>query len=169
MAKRDSSTPEESMKIIGKRDKENFSLYKKLYRIEFGKDLSPFHLVVGTDGIPARRLQRRSSTTSQRLALDRREAGRSLAEERPTQEHGYRADEAAHQGLPELRPHPPRQDPRTDEPRGGRMGAQAPRGRQRRAQRDARPRRLGASPDRPGQGHEGSFSASALPEGVHGR
>jgi CMP/dCMP kinase len=56
MAKRDSSTPEECMKIIEKRDKENYSLYKKLYRIEFGKDLSPFHLVVGTDEIPAKKV-----------------------------------------------------------------------------------------------------------------
>jgi len=58
MAKRDSSTSEESMKIIEKRDKENFNLYKKLYGIEFGKDLSPFQLVVGTDGVPARRVAR---------------------------------------------------------------------------------------------------------------
>jgi CMP/dCMP kinase len=56
MAKRDSSTPGESMKIIQKRDKENFSLYKKLYNIEFGKDLSPFHLVVGTDDVPPKRI-----------------------------------------------------------------------------------------------------------------
>jgi len=56
MAKRDSSTPEECMKVIKKRDKENFILYKKLYKIEFGKDLSPFHLVVGTDEIPAKRV-----------------------------------------------------------------------------------------------------------------
>ncbi len=56
MAKRDSSTPEECMKIIQKRDEENFRLYKKLYNIEFGKDLSPFHLVVGTDGVPAKKV-----------------------------------------------------------------------------------------------------------------
>jgi len=56
MARRDSSTPEECMKIIEKRDKENYSLYKKLYRIEFGNDLSPFHLVVGTDEIPAKKV-----------------------------------------------------------------------------------------------------------------
>jgi cytidylate kinase len=53
MAKRDASTPEESLKIIAKRDEENFELYKKLYRIEFGRDLSPFQLVVGTDGVAA--------------------------------------------------------------------------------------------------------------------
>jgi CMP/dCMP kinase len=56
MARRDSSTPEESLKIIAKRDEENHALYRKLYGIEFGKDLSPFQLVVGTDGIAADRV-----------------------------------------------------------------------------------------------------------------
>jgi cytidylate kinase len=56
MAKRDSSTKEESMEVIKKRDKENFKLYKKLYGIEFGEDLAPFHLVVGTDDIQANRV-----------------------------------------------------------------------------------------------------------------
>ena len=36
-----------------RRDEENYLLYKKLYGIEFGRDLSPFQLVVGTDGIAA--------------------------------------------------------------------------------------------------------------------
>jgi CMP/dCMP kinase len=56
MAKRDALTPEECMKIIMKRDEENYELYKKLYRIEFGRDLSPFHLVVGTDAIDAEKV-----------------------------------------------------------------------------------------------------------------
>lgn len=56
MAKRDSSTPEECMNVIVKRDEENYRLYKKLYRIEFGKDLSPFRLVVGTDDVKAERV-----------------------------------------------------------------------------------------------------------------
>ena len=53
MAKRDSSSPEECAKVIEDRDRENFALYKKLYGIRFGKDLSPFSIIVGTDGIPA--------------------------------------------------------------------------------------------------------------------
>jgi CMP/dCMP kinase len=53
MAKRDSSSPEECAKVIDARDGENYELYKKLYGIRFGKDLSPFAIVVGTDGIPA--------------------------------------------------------------------------------------------------------------------
>jgi CMP/dCMP kinase len=53
MAKRDSSSPEECAKVIDARDRENYSLYKKLYGIRFGKDLAPFTIVVGTDGVPA--------------------------------------------------------------------------------------------------------------------
>jgi cytidylate kinase len=53
MAKRDSTSPEESMKVIEARDRENYALYRKLYGIRWGKDLSPFTMVVGTDGVPA--------------------------------------------------------------------------------------------------------------------
>jgi CMP/dCMP kinase len=53
MAKRDSSSPEECAKVIDARDSENYALYKKLYGMRFGEDLSPFNVVVGTDGVPA--------------------------------------------------------------------------------------------------------------------
>ena len=53
MANRDSSSPEECAKVIEARDRENYVLYKKLYGIEFGKDLAPFAIIVGTDGTPA--------------------------------------------------------------------------------------------------------------------
>jgi len=53
MAKRDSSSPEDCAKVIEARDRENFALYRKLYGIRFGKDLSPFTIIVGTDGVPA--------------------------------------------------------------------------------------------------------------------
>jgi cytidylate kinase len=53
MATRDSSSPVEVAKVIEERDRKNFALYKNLYAISFGKDLSPFNLVVGTDGVPA--------------------------------------------------------------------------------------------------------------------
>ena len=56
MAKRDSSSPEECAKVIEARDRENYSIYKKLYGIRFGRDLSPFTIVVGTDGVPAERV-----------------------------------------------------------------------------------------------------------------
>lgn len=52
MAKRDSSSVDECAKVIEERDRENFALYKKLYGIRFGKDLSPFSIIVGTDGVP---------------------------------------------------------------------------------------------------------------------
>ena len=53
MAKRDDTTPEECAAVIDARDSENYALYKKLYGIGFGKDLSPFAVIVGTDGVPA--------------------------------------------------------------------------------------------------------------------
>jgi CMP/dCMP kinase len=56
MAKRDASSPEECAKVIDARDRENYALYKKLYGIRFGRDLSPFTMVVGTDGVPAEKV-----------------------------------------------------------------------------------------------------------------
>lgn len=53
MAKRDSSTAEECARVIEVRDGQNNALYRKLYGIDFGNDLSPFSIVVGTDGVPA--------------------------------------------------------------------------------------------------------------------
>jgi len=58
MSRRDGTTLAACMAVISKRDNENFKLYKKLYGIEFGGDLSPFHLVVGTDGIKAPKVAR---------------------------------------------------------------------------------------------------------------
>jgi cytidylate kinase len=56
MAKRDDSSPEECAKVIEARDRKNYALYKKLYGISFGKDLSPFTMVVGTDAVPAEKV-----------------------------------------------------------------------------------------------------------------
>ena len=56
MAKRDDSSAEECAKVIEARDRENYALYKKLYGISFGKDLSPFTMVVGTDAVPAEKV-----------------------------------------------------------------------------------------------------------------
>ncbi len=66
MAKRDASSPAECAKVIDARDRENFALYKKLYGIRFGKDLAPFTMVVGTDGVPAEKVA--SSILEQLLA-----------------------------------------------------------------------------------------------------
>jgi cytidylate kinase len=51
MAKRDGITVPHCLKVLSIRDRENYKLYKKIYGIEFGKDLKPFDLVVGTDSI----------------------------------------------------------------------------------------------------------------------
>jgi len=53
MAKRDSFTLKECERVIAERDRKNRDLYQKLYGIRFGNDLSPFSVVVGTDGVPA--------------------------------------------------------------------------------------------------------------------
>ncbi|HVC27066.1 MAG TPA: cytidylate kinase family protein [Nitrososphaerales archaeon] len=86
MARRDSSSPEECAKVIEARDRENFALYKKLYGISFGKDLSPFTIVVGTDGVPAAQVaeavleqlpsQRKSRSKAPRRPARSKEGGR---------------------------------------------------------------------------------------------
>lgn len=90
MAKRDSSSPEECAKVIEARDRENYELYKKLYGIRFGKDLSPFTMVVGTDGVPAGKVasailgqlarpKKATKTSPARTASSRRPNGRRRA------------------------------------------------------------------------------------------
>lgn len=51
MAKRDGMTISQCLKVLLVRDGENRKLYKKIYGIEFGADLSPFDLIVSTDSI----------------------------------------------------------------------------------------------------------------------
>ncbi len=51
MSKRDSLPYSRCKAVLSVRDLENYRLYKKLYGIEFGKDLKPFDLVVETDEI----------------------------------------------------------------------------------------------------------------------
>ncbi|MGP8125241.1 MAG: AAA family ATPase [Nitrososphaerales archaeon] len=51
MAKRDGMTVSQCLEVLAIRDSENYKLYKKIYGIEFGKDLKPFDLVVDTDSI----------------------------------------------------------------------------------------------------------------------
>jgi len=51
MAKRDNVNVKKCVKVLAVRDSENYRLYKKIYKIEFGKDLSPFDLIVDTDSI----------------------------------------------------------------------------------------------------------------------
>jgi cytidylate kinase len=56
MAKRDHADVRKCSKVLKVRDVENHKLYKKIYDIEFGKDLSPFDLVVDTDSIDESRV-----------------------------------------------------------------------------------------------------------------
>lgn len=51
MAKRDGIPVSKCLKVLSVRDIENYKLYKKIYGIEFGKDLAPFDLVIETDSI----------------------------------------------------------------------------------------------------------------------
>jgi CMP/dCMP kinase len=53
MAVRDRSDKEECKRVIAIRDEENHNIYQNLYGIDFGRDLTPFDIVVDTDGIPA--------------------------------------------------------------------------------------------------------------------
>ena len=56
MAKRDGIPVSKCMEILSIRDVENYKLNKKIYAIEFGKDLKPFDLVVETDSIDESRV-----------------------------------------------------------------------------------------------------------------
>ncbi len=51
MSRRDSIPLSNCREILSVRDLENYKLYKKIYGIEFGRDLGPFDLVVETDSI----------------------------------------------------------------------------------------------------------------------
>jgi len=56
MAKRDKMDEKLARRVLAVRDSENYKLYRKIYRIEFGRDLSPFDLVVDTDSIEEARV-----------------------------------------------------------------------------------------------------------------
>jgi cytidylate kinase len=49
MGRRDKTGRAESLKVVKIRDKDNFSVYKKLYNIDFGRDKTPFDLVIDTN------------------------------------------------------------------------------------------------------------------------
>jgi len=51
MGRRDGLPVSKCKDVLYVRDKENYKLYKKIYGIEFGRDLKPFDLVVETDAI----------------------------------------------------------------------------------------------------------------------
>ena len=51
MSRRDRVGLKKCLGVLQVRDIENYKLYRKIYKIEFGKDLKPFDLVVDTDSI----------------------------------------------------------------------------------------------------------------------
>ena len=51
MSNRDGIPASKCREVLSIRDRENYKLYKRIYGIEFGKDLGPFDLVVETDNI----------------------------------------------------------------------------------------------------------------------
>ena len=51
MARRDGLPVSRCKEVLSIRDEENYKLYKKIYGIEFGRDLKPFDLVIETDAI----------------------------------------------------------------------------------------------------------------------
>jgi CMP/dCMP kinase len=56
MSRRDGVSVTKCRQVLSVRDTENYKLYKKIYGIEFGKDLKPFDLVVETDSIDEERV-----------------------------------------------------------------------------------------------------------------
>ena len=56
MSRRDQLPVSKCRDVLSVRDRENFGLYKKLYSIDFGKDLEPFDLVVDTNTIDESRV-----------------------------------------------------------------------------------------------------------------
>ncbi len=56
MSRRDGIPIAKCREILSVRDLENYKLYKKIYAIEFGRDLKPFELVVETDNIDESRV-----------------------------------------------------------------------------------------------------------------
>lgn len=56
MAKRDRLDEKACREVLAVRDFENYKLYMKIYKIEFGKDLKPFDLLVDTDSIDESRV-----------------------------------------------------------------------------------------------------------------
>ncbi len=53
LAGRDSINKKKALEIIRKRDQENKLLYRRLYGIKFGEDLTPFNFVIDTNKMSA--------------------------------------------------------------------------------------------------------------------
>lgn len=58
LAGRDMISAKKALAIIRKRDSENKLLYRKLYKIRFGEDLSPFNFIIDTQNVGAEEVAR---------------------------------------------------------------------------------------------------------------
>jgi|TARA_B100001750_G_scaffold246920_2_gene270852 cytidylate kinase len=56
LSNRDNISLISAKKILDKRDKNNYRIYKKLYKINFGKDLSVFDFVINTDDLNSKQV-----------------------------------------------------------------------------------------------------------------
>jgi CMP/dCMP kinase len=66
LAGRDSISKRQALVIVRKRDAQNEKLYKRLYDIEFGRDLSPFNFVLDTENLSVKEV----ATASCRLVAE---------------------------------------------------------------------------------------------------
>ncbi|MDA7941907.1 MAG: AAA family ATPase [Nitrosopumilus sp.] len=67
MQSRDEMGAEEAYAVTKKRYDRNRELYRKLYGFEFGRDLSVFDIVIGTDGLDAAGVIRAAAEGARRL------------------------------------------------------------------------------------------------------
>ena len=61
LAGRDKISKSKALEIIRKRDEDNKRVYKKLYGISFGEDLSPFHYILDTNNMTASEVAKAST------------------------------------------------------------------------------------------------------------
>jgi CMP/dCMP kinase len=61
LAGRDGISKSKALSIIRKRDEDNKRVYKKLYGISFGDDLSPFHYILDTNDMTASEVAKAST------------------------------------------------------------------------------------------------------------
>jgi len=68
LAGRDRISKSKALSIIRKRDEDNKKVYKSLYGIRFGEDLSPFHYIINTNKMTAKEVARASTKIVEQYA-----------------------------------------------------------------------------------------------------
>ena len=56
LSQRDNISIVSAKKILDKRDKNNYRIYKKIYKINFGKDLSVFDFIINTNNLNSKQV-----------------------------------------------------------------------------------------------------------------